>query len=102
MATEARLRANDKYDKKATRKILLKLNKNNDADILARLEEVPNKQGYIKELIRRDLFQRCKNCIWFSDKDASEAHYYCDHYMIASPTNGLFTEDGYCSYFEQK
>ena len=55
MATEARLRANDKYDKKATKKILLKLNKTTDADILARLEEVPNKQGYIKALIRDDI-----------------------------------------------
>ena len=55
MATEAQKRAVDKYDKKATKKILLKLNKQTDADILTRLDNVPNKQGYIKALIRDDI-----------------------------------------------
>lgn len=45
----------DKYDKANTKKILLKLNLATDADILAKLDAVPNKQGYIKELIRKDL-----------------------------------------------
>ena len=55
MATDARLRANAKYDAKATKKIVLKLNKYTDADILKRLDNVPNKQGYIKALIRDDI-----------------------------------------------
>ena len=55
MATEALKRAVDKYDKKATRKILLKLNKTTDADILHKLDAVDNKQGYIKSLIRKDI-----------------------------------------------
>lgn len=45
----------DRYDKANTKKILLKLNITTDADILEQLEKVPNKQGYIKELIRKDL-----------------------------------------------
>lgn len=55
--TEAQKRAKKKYDAKATRMIVLKLNKRTDADIFAILDKVPNKQGYIKELIRNNLKQ---------------------------------------------
>lgn len=53
--TEAQLRAQDRYDKANTQKIVLKLNKRTDADILEKLEDVGNKQGYIKKLIRQDI-----------------------------------------------
>ena len=56
MATkEAQARATAKYDATNTRKVVLKLNLKTDADILARLDSIGNKQGYIKELIRRDM-----------------------------------------------
>ena len=48
-------KAQAKYDAKNTKQIRLKLNIVTDADILQKLEEVGNKQGYIKELIRRDI-----------------------------------------------
>ena len=35
----------------------LKLNKNTDSDILEKLESVDNVQGYLKELIRRDIMK---------------------------------------------
>lgn len=44
-----------KNDAANTRQITLKLNRTTDADIIRRLEEIGNKQGYIKELIRRDM-----------------------------------------------
>lgn len=44
-----------RYDANNTRQIRLKLNTKTDADILRRLDSVDNKQGYIKELIRRDM-----------------------------------------------
>ena len=47
--------AHDKYDREHCRKIMLKLNKKHDADILQKLDEVGNMQGYIKGLIRTDL-----------------------------------------------
>lgn len=53
--TEAQRRAKDKYDAKTAVQIKLKLNIKTDADILKKLEEVDNKQGYIKALIRADL-----------------------------------------------
>ena len=53
--SEAQLRAQAKYDAENTRKILLKLNLNTDADILDKLDSVGNKQGYIKSLIRKDI-----------------------------------------------
>ena len=58
MATEAQKRAQKKYDeanKDKFRMIHLKLNKDSDAEIIEKLENVPNIQGYIKELIRADL-----------------------------------------------
>lgn len=47
--------ARQKYDKENTVQIKMKLNKKTDADILQKLAAVPNKQGYIKSLIRKDL-----------------------------------------------
>ena len=55
MATEAQKRAVLKYEAKNTVQLHLKLNIKTDADILQRLDEVDSKQGYIKELIRRDI-----------------------------------------------
>lgn len=55
MLSEARKRANAKSDKKNTRQIKLKLMKSTDADVLAKLDSVENKTGYIRELIRKDI-----------------------------------------------
>ncbi len=55
MTTEAQRKASAKYDKNHTRSILFKFNTTSDADILAKLDEVGNKQGYIKELIRNNI-----------------------------------------------
>lgn len=55
--SEAHNRAVKKYDEVNTKQIKLKLNKKTDADILEALESVPNKQGYIKFLIRKDIAQ---------------------------------------------
>ena len=53
--TQAKKRANEKYDKANTKQFRMKLNINTDADILDRLASVPNKQGYVKALIRADI-----------------------------------------------
>lgn len=50
-----KLQYNKEYDASNTIQIRLKLNKKTDADILNRLDAVPNKQGYIKGLIRSDM-----------------------------------------------
>ena len=56
MATkEARHRANAKYDAANTTQVKFKLNNKTDADILAHLDSLGNKQGYIKDLIRADI-----------------------------------------------
>lgn len=55
MTTEAQKRATAKYDANNTRQIKLKLNTNTDQDILEKLDEVDNVQGYIKGLIRADI-----------------------------------------------
>jgi uncharacterized protein YrrD len=55
MTTEAQKKASAKYDNANTKQIKMKLNTTTDADILAKLEEVGNIQGYIKQLIRADI-----------------------------------------------
>lgn len=55
MATKAQLKAQAKYDKENTKQILLKLNLSSDADIIGKLNAEPNKQGYIKQLVRNDM-----------------------------------------------
>lgn len=55
MASEAQKRASAKYDAGNTTRLYIKLNNGTDADILKKLDEVPNKQGYIKDLIRKDI-----------------------------------------------
>lgn len=47
-----------RYDATHTVQMNIKLNKNTDADILAHLTRVGNKQGYIKALIRADMKQK--------------------------------------------
>lgn len=58
MAKESQLKAQKKYDAQNTVQFKMKLNKNTDSDILKKLDEVPNKQGYIKELIRDDINEK--------------------------------------------
>lgn len=55
MASEAKIKANNKSNKKNTIQVLLRLNKNTDSDIIKKLDDVPSKMGYIKELIRNDI-----------------------------------------------
>lgn len=49
------LKAVAKYDSENTVQIKLKLNKKSDADLIKLLESVPNKQGFIKHLLRKEL-----------------------------------------------
>ena len=51
--TEAQKRAKKKYYEKLT-KIVVEFYPN-DAELLNKVQSQPNKQGYIKELIRKDL-----------------------------------------------
>lgn len=55
VATEAQIKAQKKYDAANTKQLHLKLNRRTDWDVLEKLDSVPSKQGYIKELIRADL-----------------------------------------------
>lgn len=43
------------WSKKNTKGFYIKLCKTTDADIISWLSDIPNKQGYIKELIRNDI-----------------------------------------------
>ncbi len=56
MRTEAQKRAQANYEAKGVYYVVkLNLNRSGHADIIRKLESVPNMQGYLKDLIRRDL-----------------------------------------------
>lgn len=50
-------RATSKYQKEKMRTIGVKFHLKNDADILAKLDDVPNKVNYIRQLIREDILR---------------------------------------------
>ena len=55
MISDARKRANAKYDKAHTKGIYLKLNTTTDADIIDYLSRKDNVQGFIKDIIRQNI-----------------------------------------------
>ena len=55
--SEAQKRANAKYAREKTKAYTMRFYPT-DADLLAWLESQPNKQGYIKRLIREDMERR--------------------------------------------
>lgn len=52
---ENKIKRNREYDKKNVVQVTLKINKNTESEILKHLEQQPNKQGYIKHLILKDM-----------------------------------------------
>ena len=55
--SEAKVRANARYNAANTKQVALRLNTHTDADVLERLNslEGESKMGYIKRLIREDM-----------------------------------------------
>ena len=53
--SDAQIKAVAKYDAENTKSFLLKLNRKTDADIIAFLEQQPNKLAYLKKIIRDDM-----------------------------------------------
>lgn len=54
-ASAARLRANNKYAKKNVSQICLKYVTKNNKEILEKLNSVPSKADYVRQLILKDL-----------------------------------------------
>ena len=52
--TDAQKRAKAKYMREKVKKIMIEFYPS-EADLYDKLQEQPNKQGYIKDLIRKDL-----------------------------------------------
>lgn len=53
-------RYNIQYAKENTRRIAFSLNKNTDADIIEYIETVGNINGYLKQLIRKDMHSKAE------------------------------------------
>ena len=52
---KAKITRNNRYKKNSCTTMCLQFSNNTDADIIAKLGEQENKQGYIKQLIRDDI-----------------------------------------------
>ena len=106
--TEAKKKANAKYDATHTKQVVLKLNTTTDADLLARLSEVGNKQGYIKELIRRDMTM--KEMYIVRDHEAgneierfttkAEAIEAMKNYVMSDKKEGIY-EPEFCEVYDE-
>jgi len=55
MTSKAQIKASNKYNRDNTVTYCLRLNIKTDKDIIDKLAEESNKQGYIKALIRSDI-----------------------------------------------
>nr|DAP10855.1 MAG TPA: hypothetical protein [Caudoviricetes sp.] len=55
MSSEKKETPQDRYHKAHTVSIAIRLMKNTEQDIIQKLDSVPNKAGYIKQLIRADI-----------------------------------------------
>ena len=53
--SEAKMRANSTYEKKHIRQFLLKFHKSYDGAIIEKLDSVPSKNNYVRQLILKDL-----------------------------------------------
>lgn len=54
MTSESTRRAIRRYAKK-TKQYIIRLRKDTDADVIAMLDSVENRTGYIRQLVRRDV-----------------------------------------------
>ena len=55
MVSEAKKRVNSDWDKANTKRYNLKVMKNTESDIIEKLDQQDNVNGYIKRLIREDI-----------------------------------------------
>lgn len=55
LSIEKQERPQERFDKLNSKRYVLKVMTNTEADIIEQLEQQPNKAGYIKRLIREDV-----------------------------------------------
>ncbi len=53
--SDAKKRANAKWNQENLKQFAIAFNKKNDSDVIKRLEEVPNRADYIRQLVRSDI-----------------------------------------------
>lgn len=58
---EKKLTPQARFERDKCTRVAIKLVNNTDADIIAHLDSLPNKQGYIKALIRADIARKSKS-----------------------------------------
>ena len=71
--------SNNRWQKKNTKLQTIRLNVYSDADIIKYLETIPNKQGYIKDLLRKEMEKNNFVCPHPSKQEIDKyEEYLCD------------------------
>lgn len=60
MVSESQKKASAEFNKRKTVQVALRLNIDTEKDIIEKLNQVPSKMGYIKDLIRKDIEEDLK------------------------------------------
>ena len=100
MASEAQRKARNKYN--AQRKRIALDFSPTETDLYNHITQQENKQGYIKDLIRKDMnndtpnIVRCKDCVYYTDFSPYLLEGECDYF---SNEDNLYSvnQNGYCS-----
>lgn len=90
-ASDAQRKAIRKYNTANTRQVGFNFSLKYDADILAKLDSVPNKQGYIKDLIRADIARSAQNK---GEKEMKIQFEAGEGRNFSGAANYLISEDG--------
>ena len=70
--------SSNKWQKNNTKLVNIRLNKYSDLDIIKFLETIPNKQGYVKELIRTEMKKANFICAHPSKQEIAEYESYLE------------------------
>lgn len=100
MASDAKIKANNKSNKKNTIQLLVRLNKNTDKDIICQLNTVYSKMGYVKDLIRKDIEsmmekRKAELAKWNEEQGREDTMYLVEVYFYKHVEGLGYSEEGF-------
>ena len=101
-----RSKASAKYAKNNTKRIVLNLNINTDQNMIEYMDQIQNKQGYLKSLIKKEMErERMKKFsledlkAWNEKQEREDTLFTVEHHFFKKGTNGdLIEKDGDCCF----
>lgn len=101
MATKAQIRAAIKQNKENTTTLCLRMHLRNDADIIQKLNNVDNKNKFIKGLIRDEIYKEREQAFtmdeleqWNKGQEREDTMYYIDLRIFDKRQSGYYEISG--------